>query len=190
MLLGTVAVAAGSPATARRLSTSSVTLDELYFYWAHLRWQAVGLAVMLGVSLLSRDNARRLGILVAAGALAALFLVPLIGSEVNGARRWLDLGMRFQPSEFLKPGFAIALAWIFSWRVRDPNLPTVWIASGVMVLVAALLMLQPNFGDTLLFGAVWFTLVVLAGISLKRLSVLAGLGALGMAATYFLYDNA
>ncbi|MBD3729717.1 MAG: cell division protein FtsW [Sphingomonadales bacterium] len=190
MAIGTVAVAAGSPASARRLSTSASRLPELYFYWAHLRWQAVGLVVMFGASMLARDSARRLGILLAGGMIAALFLVPLIGSEVNGARRWLDLGIRFQPSEFLKPAFAIVLAWIFSWRLRDQNLPVAWIASGLMVLVAALLMLQPNFGDTLLFGGVWFVLVLLSGVPVKRLGILAGIGSLGIAATYFLYDNA
>jgi cell division protein FtsW len=46
--------------------------------------------------------------------IGALVLVPVIGSEVNGARRWLNVGLSLQPSEFLKPAFAIALAWILS----------------------------------------------------------------------------
>ncbi|MEP2550772.1 MAG: FtsW/RodA/SpoVE family cell cycle protein, partial [Marinomonas sp.] len=107
MAMGTAAVAAASPATAARLSTAEVQLGDFYFLKAHVIWQALGIAVMLGASMLSRDNARRLGIVLAAGMLALLFLVPLIGVEVNGARRWIRLGMQFQPSEFLKPGFAI-----------------------------------------------------------------------------------
>lgn len=190
MAIGTAAVAAASPASAHRLSTSNITLPDLYFYWAHLRWQAIGLLVMIGASMLSKENARRLGILLAAIMLAMLFLVPVLGSEVNGSRRWLDLGIRFQPSEFLKPGFAIALAWILSWRVRDPNLPVLHLASGAMVLVAGLLMLQPDLGTTVLFGGVWFVLLLLSGVALQRIGILLGAGVAGLTAAYFLYDNA
>lgn len=190
MLIGTAAVATASVASARRLSTTDVTLPDLYFYWAHLRWQLAGIVVMIWASTLSLDNARRLGILLAGGMFALLVLVPVLGSEVNGARRWINLGMRFQPSEFLKPGFAIALAWILTWRLRDPNLPVVGVVTAVMAAVGGLLMLQPNLGDAVLFGGVWFVMITLSGVSLPRLGgmIAAGIGLLTMA--YFLYDNA
>ncbi len=190
MAVGTAAVAAASPASARRLSTASVTLPDLYFYWAHLRWQFLGLLTLAGASLLSTENARRFGVVLAAGMLAMLILVPMIGHEVNGAKRWINLGIRFQPSEFLKPGFAIALAWILSWRLRDPNLPVLGIVTGLMGFVALLVMAQPNLGETLLFGGVWFVLVLLSGVSVQRIGALIGLGVTAMTATYFLYDNA
>ena len=190
MLIGTAAVATASVASALRLSTADVTLPDLYFYWAHVRWQLAGIVVMLWASTLSLDNARRLGILLAGGMFALLVLVPVLGSEVNGARRWINLGMRFQPSEFLKPGFAIALAWILTWRLRDPNLPVVGVVTAVMAAVGGLLMLQPNLGDAVLFGGVWFVMITLSGVSLPRLGgmIAAGLGLLTLA--YFLYDNA
>ena len=190
MSLGTIAVAAASPATANRLSTSSATLDPLYFFYRHIAWQVVGLGAMIGASMLSRENARRLGILLAGGMLGLMFLVPIIGVEINGARRWINLGMQFQPSEFLKPAFAIAMAWILSWRIRDPNLPVQAISTALMGLIAILLMLQPNFGDTMLFAGVWFVLFVLSGIDVKRLGGVIGGGIAGLTATYFLYDNA
>ena len=87
MATGSIAVAAASPASARRLSTSAVRLDDLYFYWAHLRWQFVGLLTMIGISMAPRELARRGAIVLGAAMLFALFLVPLVGSEVNGARR-------------------------------------------------------------------------------------------------------
>ncbi len=190
MVIGTAAVAAASPATADRLSTSEVQLDEFKFLKAHLAWQFLGLAAMFGASLLTRDNARRLGIVLAAGMLALLFLVPLIGVEINGARRWIRLGMQFQPSEFLKPGFAILLAWILTWRLRDPNLPVVAFVSIIMGIIGILMMMQPNLGGTILFGGVWFVLILLSGVPLKRLGVFIGLAAAALTATYFLYDNA
>lgn len=191
MAIGTAAVFAASPASASRLSTRSVTLPELYFYWAHLRWQAVGLVVLFAASALSRENARRAGILLSAMMIGFLLLVPVIGSEINGAKRWINLGIAgFQPSEFLKPGFAILLAWIVSWRARDPNLPVLATVTGIMGLVAALMMMQPDFGGTILFAGVWFVIVLLAGIPLKRVGILIGGGAAAVTATYFLYDNA
>jgi cell division protein FtsW len=191
MAVGTAAVFSASPASAHRLSTANVKLPELYFYWAHLRWQIVGLVFLFGASALSRENARRTGIVLAAVMIGFLLLVPLVGSEVNGAKRWISLGFAgFQPSEFLKPGFAILLAWIVSWRLRDPQLPVVATVTGVMAVVAALMMMQPDFGGTILFAGVWFVIVLLAGIPLKRVGIMAGAGAVALTATYFLYDNA
>ncbi|MBT8426741.1 MAG: putative lipid II flippase FtsW [Erythrobacter sp.] len=190
MTLGTIAVAAASPASANRLSTSAETLDPLYFFWRHLVWQVIALGVLIGASLLTRENARRLGVLLAGGMIGLMFLVPFIGVEINGARRWINLGMQFQPSEFLKPACAITIAWILSWRMRDPNLPVLAIGTGLLVLIAVLLMLQPNLGGTILFGGVWFVMVVLSGVELKKLGAVIGGGLAALTATYFLYDNA
>ncbi len=190
MAIGTAAVAAASPASARRLSTSAIRLDDMHFFYLHLRWQFVGLITMLLASLLPKDMARRAGIMLGFAMLIGLLLVPVFGFTVNGARRWLNLGMSLQPSEFLKPAFAIGMAWILSWRVRDPNLPVVEVATGVMGLVAVMLMAQPDFGSAILFCGVWFVLVLLSGISVKRVA-LAGAALLGVVVgAYLFYDNA
>lgn len=190
MGIGTAAVAASSPASARRLSTAAVRLDDLHFFYIHLRWQAAGLVAMFGASLLSRENARRAGILLGFAMLVALMLVPVIGSARNGAQRWLDLGMSLQPSEFLKPAFAIGIAWILSWRVRDPGLPVIGISAIIMGLIGALLMAQPDFGSTVLFAAVWFTMILMCGIPVKRIAAAGGAGVVGLIAAYAFYDNA
>ncbi len=190
MAFGAAAVAAASPASARRLSTARTELADLHFFLLHARWQILGLAVMLGASLLSKDAARRVGIVVTAVSVAALLLVPVIGTEVNGARRWLNVGISLQPSEFLKPGFAVAVAWILSWRARDPKLPVVELSVVLIGLVAMLLMLQPDFGSTILFGGVWFVLVLLSGLSVRRIVAVGVAGVVGLVASYLLYDNA
>ncbi|WP_299191527.1 putative peptidoglycan glycosyltransferase FtsW [uncultured Erythrobacter sp.] len=185
MALGTVAVAAASSAAGKQYEVA-----EFAFFQRHVVFQIMGLGIMFAASFASREDARRLGILIAIGALVLLFLVPVIGVEKNGARRWLDLGISLQPSEFLKPGFAILLAWVLSWRLRDSSLPVVAYSTLTMALIGALLMLQPNLGATILFGGVWFVLVLLSGVSIARIGALiaGGLGAL--TAAYFLYDNA
>src|SRR5690606_7811935 len=125
------------------------------------------------ISMAPRELARRGAIVLGAVMLAALFLVPLVGSEVNGARRWLDLGMRFQPSEFLKPGYAVLLAWILTWKLRDPRLPVIQISAGLAGLVAVLLMAQPNLGDALLFLGAWMVMAMLAGMPMQRIGIIA-----------------
>jgi len=190
MTIGLLAVAAASPASADQLSTAKVTLDEFMFFKRHVVFQLMGLAVMIGLSFLNRDQARRLGILVGAVMLVLLFVVPFIGEEKNGARRWINVGMSLQPSEFLKPGFAIICAWVLSWRLRDPHLPVIWYVTGFFGLIAALLMLQPNLGDAILFGGIWLVMVLLAGVPWQRIAALIG-GAIGLLVlAYLFYDNA
>ena len=190
MAIGTAAVAASSPASARRLSTAAVRLDDLHFFKLHLQWQVLGLLTMFGASTLTRETARRAGIVMSFAMILALMLVPVIGTNVNGAKRWLNLGVSLQPSEFLKPAYAIAMAWILSWRLRDPKLPVMLITGALMIVVSALLMLQPDFGSTVLFVGVWFVLVLLSGLPIKHITIAGAGGILAIVATYFLYDNA
>jgi len=185
MAMGSVAVAAAAPAAADQYGTA-----QFAFFKRHLAFQALGIVAMIALSFVSREDARRIGIVMALVMFVLLVLVPFFGVEKNGARRWLDLGMSLQPSEFLKPGFAVLLAWMLSWRVRDPDLPVVAYATLAMGAVAGLLMLQPNLGETVLFGGVWFVLVLLAGVSIQRIGSLIAAGIASITAAYFLYDNA
>jgi len=189
MAIGTVSVAAASPASSRRLSTSAKTLTDLHFFALHLRWQALGLIAMFATSSLTKDMARRLGIVIAAAMLFALMLVPFIGGEVNGARRWINLGISIQPSEFLKCGFPILLAWILSWRIRDTRLPVMQVTIGLMGFVGVLLMAQPDFGSTMLFSATWFVLILLSGLDVRRILAAVGGGIVVVTLAYFFYEN-
>lgn len=189
MAVGTAAVAAASPASVRKLTTASLHFDALYFLWAQIRWQIVGLMILFAASLLPRPVARRAGIVLGFAMLAALVLVLLIGTGHNGAKRWL-FGTSFQPSEFLKPAFSITLAWILSWRLRDPALPVLRICGAIMALVAVLLMAQPDFGSTVLFLAVGFVLLVLSGLSLRWVAMGGAAVVVGTGAAYLFYGNA
>lgn len=190
MAIGIIAVAAASPASADMLSTAKERVPDFMFFQRHIVFQAMGLTLMVGLSFLDRDQARRLGILVGAVMLALLFVVPFIGEEKNGARRWINVGMSLQPSEFLKPGFAIICAWILSWRLRDPGLPVIAFVTGFFALIAGLLMLQPNLGDAILFGGIWLVMVLLAGLPWQRLAATLGAGVAGLTLAYLFYDNA
>src|SRR6185295_5639198 len=90
--IGLIAVAAASPAAGQRYSGGGVNVPPLYYFYRQLMWIALAVPVMIGVSMLAKPTARRASILGAALFTILLFLVPMIGVEVNGARRWIGAG--------------------------------------------------------------------------------------------------
>ena len=189
--IGLIAVAAASPAAGHRYSGGSVRFSELYFFWRQLAWIALGIPVMIGISMMSKDRLRRLSLFGAAFFFVLLIFVPVLGFEVNGATRWIELGIgQLQPSEFLKPFFVVSLAWLLSLKDSDKSLPVTWISAGVTGTIAFLLMKQPDFGSTIIFAAVWITMLALAGVSMRVLGGLALAGVVGIVLAYFFYDVA
>jgi cell division protein FtsW len=189
--IGLIAVAAASPAAADRYSGGSVRVPELFFFYRQVMWIAVSLPVMILISMMPRERARRFGLGGALLFLVLLAIVPFIGAEKNGAVRWLDLGVgQLQPSEFLKPFFVVAMAWLLSLRESDRTLPVFALSALLTAAVAFLLMKQPDFGSTIIFAAVWIAMLALAGVSLRILGGLAVAGVISVILAYFFYDVA
>ncbi len=189
--IGLLAVAAASPASAQRLSSDSVTLDPLYFFYRQLMWVSVAVPAMLLVSMLPKDEARRFSIIAFGVFLVLLLLVPLLGTEVNGARRWIGPSFaNIQPSEFLKPFYAVTIAWILSWKARDPGIPVVPLSLAITGLIGLLLMNQPDLGQTIIFCAIWFTLMLVGGLSVRLLAGLVIGGIALMVLAYIFYPVA
>ena len=188
---GLVAVAAASPAAGARYSGSGITYAPLHYFYRQLMWIIVSLPVMIGVSMLPRDRARRLCLLGTLLFVALLVLVPIFGPEKNGARRWLGLGIaEFQPSEFLKPMYIVTIAWLLSLKNQDQSLPVMPLSGILTGLIALLLMKQPNFGETIIFASAWVLLLTLSGAPLRFLVVL-GIGAIAVVIlAYFFYPVA
>lgn len=187
---GIVAVAAASPAAARRLSGTNLRYDDLFFLYRQLGWVALGLPVMLATSMLDLRLVKRLAVVGTLVFLAALLLVPFIGGGANGAARWIQLpGFQFQPSEFFKPCFIVTTAWLLSLKVEDRSLPTMQISLGILGVALICLIAQPDVGQSALISAVWLTQATLAGLSLAIIGALAALGVVGLVAAYFTLDH-
>ena len=189
--IGLIAVAAASPAAGQRYSGAGVTYTPLYYFYRQLAWIVVALPVMIGVSMLPRQKARRWCLIGAMFFTALLFLVPIMGVERNGAVRWLGVGFtQFQPSEFLKPLYIVSIAWMLSLKEQDASLPVVPLSGIVTGLIALLLMQQPNFGETIIFATAWVMLLTLSGARLRFLAIL-GVGAVvAIVLAYFFYPVA
>jgi cell division protein FtsW len=186
--IGLLAVAAASPATAQRLSTSTTQLAPLYFFYRQLIWVILGIGLMLFISMYPREQARRFAIFGFFVMLALLILVPFIGKEVNGSQRWIGAGIaRMQPSEFLKPFFAIMLAWIIDWRHKDPSLPVRIISMGITAFVCLFLLIQPDLGQTILYSGIWFALMMVSGVPASLLwgLVISGIGGIVVAYNFY-----
>jgi cell division protein FtsW len=191
IVIGLIAVAAASPAAGQRYSGGGINVPPLYYFYRQLMWIALAVPVMIAVSMLAKSTARRLSILGAAFFILCLFLVPILGVEVNGARRWLGTGFaQFQPSEFLKPLFIVTIAWLLSFKEKDKALPVVPLTAVLTGVVALLLMRQPNLGETIIFVAAWVVLVMLSGAPMRHLYMLGAGGVALLILAYLFYPVA
>src|SRR5437764_3722355 len=189
--IGLIAVAAASPAAAQRYSGGNVRFNELYYFWRQLAWIALGVPVMIAISMMPKERVRRISLFGAAFFFVLLIFVPLIGPEHNGARRWIEFGLgQVQPSEFLKPFFVVSMAWLLSLRESDKSLPVFPISAVLTGAIAFLLMKQPDFGSTIIFCAVWVAMLALAGVSLRIPGILGAVGVAGVILAYLCYPVA
>jgi cell division protein FtsW len=181
MLGGIILSLAASPPVAARLH-----LDAFHFVHRHIIFLAPTLAVLLVTSFLSPRYLRRVALVVFFVSLVLCALTPVFGAEIKGARRWLViLGVNVQPSEFVKPAFVILIAWLFAESTRRPEMPANTAALALLLLVVAMLVLQPDFGQTMLIALVWGALFFMAGMRVIWVAGLAGIAAVGLAGAYF-----
>jgi cell division protein FtsW len=187
MLAGLIAVAAASPVGARRLSGVGHEVAALDFLRKQIGWAAVALPLMLLVSMLPVRWVQRLALLgTAMGLLALVAVMFLGGGESNGAARWLQIaGVKLvQPSEFFKPCFVVATAWLLALRFEDRDAPVLSLSFLSLCLVAGLLVLQPDYGQTVLIASIWLVQALMAGMSVQIFLVLLGVGAAGLTTAY------
>jgi cell division protein FtsW len=182
MLGGIVLSLAASPPVASRLG-----LEPFYFVSRHVLYLIPALAVLLGTSFLPPRYVRRLALIVFAVSVLMVLATLHFGAEVKGARRWIVLlGVNIQPSEFLKPAFVILIAWLFGESAQRPEMPANTMALGLLLVAVTGLVLQPDFGQTMLVALVWSALFFLAGMRIVWVLGLGGVAAVGLATAYML----
>lgn len=180
MLLGIVLSFAASPAVAERIG-----LDPYHFVTRQMMFMLPAVAVMIGVSFLDARHVRRLALVMFAGSLVLMVAALYVGVEIKGSRRWIHIaGISIQPSEYLKPAFVIVCAWLFAEHARKPEIPGNLFAMILLGLVLALLIAQPDLGQTLLVLATWGVMFFMAGMPWFWIVVLGG-AAIGVAATAY-----
>src|ERR1700758_18734 len=173
---GVVLNLAASPAVAERIG-----YDGLHFVRRHLAMLPLALCVMFAVSLQPPRTIRRIAVIGFGISLVLLALTFLVGVEIKGARRWINLpGLSLQPSEFIKPTFAVVAAWLFAEQKLRPRFPGNLICIALFLIVLAMLIKQPDIGMAAVVAVVWFAQFFMAGMRLYWVAAgaLAGLGGL------------
>mgnify|MGYP001243973928 FL=1 len=154
------------------VSTSLIASDKLdtnsyYFFIKHFSFIILGITILIIFSFLKDEILFKVSIILFCISLITLFLVPFIGIEVKGSKRWLDLGFlpRFQPIEIIKPFFIVILSTLLC--LKKNNLYFKYFLSSIILLPILLLLIsQPDLGQTLLIAMVWLSLIFVSGINI------------------------
>ncbi len=180
MLGGIVLSLAASPPVAARLG-----LDAFYFVNRHVMYPVPAIAVMIVTSFMSPRTIRRVALLVFAASFVLVVATLFFGAEVKGARRWIVLfGINLQPSEFLKPAFVILIAWLFAESGKKADVPANTLALVLLFGSTGVLVLQPDFGQTMLIALVWGALFFVAGMRFVWVLGLGGAALAGLMGAY------
>ncbi|HYM01719.1 MAG TPA: putative peptidoglycan glycosyltransferase FtsW [Stellaceae bacterium] len=183
---GSLLVMAASPAVAERIHAGGLAhIDSLHFVKRYFAVLPLAVATMFLVSLQTPRTVRRIALVGFIASLALLAYTFIGGVEIKGARRWINFpGLSLQPSEFVKPTFAVVSAWMFAqYRLRE-GFPGNWIAIVLYLVVVGLLIKQPDLGMAVVVSVVWFTQFFLAGLRLYWVAAGLVTGAAGLVGAY------
>ncbi|WP_439924728.1 putative lipid II flippase FtsW [Nitrobacter sp. JJSN] len=185
MLTGVVLSLAASPSVATRIG-----LDPFHFFHRHVLFLLPSIVVMIGVSFLSPRQIRRSALIVFALSIVLIVVTLGFGPEVKGAKRWITiLGVNIQASESAKPAFVVVAAWLFSESARKPEMPATSMALALLLGMVTLLVMEPDFGQTMLILMVWGALFFIAGMRIVWVFSLAGTAIAGLFAAYMLVPH-
>ena len=165
------------------VSTSLIASDKLdtnsyFFFFKHLGFLSIGFVLIFIFSYMDKRTLYKLSIYIFFLSFLLLFLVPIIGIEVKGSKRWLDLIFlpRIQPIEIVKPFFIIILSLIISYEKLSGYITKFSFSLILTLLIAILLLIQPDLGQTLIIGFSWLILIFISGINLLLLGLVAIIG--------------
>jgi cell division protein FtsW len=186
IFLGVMLSFASSPAAAARIGID----DPFHFAVRQAFYASISAGLLIATSMLSPKGVRRVAFVVYAAAIVVMLMLPFVGHSAKGAQRWLQLGgFSLQPSEFVKPALIVLASWMFAEGQKGEGVPGVSIAFCLYGLTVALLLIQPDVGQTVLitvaFGAAFF----MAGVPLKWIVGLGAVAVSGLVSTYFLFDH-
>ncbi|MCA3708623.1 MAG: putative lipid II flippase FtsW [Phenylobacterium sp.] len=186
LVLGVLMSFAASPAAAARMDLG----DPFHFALRQCVFAAAGAAILLGASLLDDRGVRRTAFFVYLAAILIMAALPFIGHSAKGATRWLDLGgFTLQPSEFMKPALIVLVAWMFAEAQKGQGVPGVTIAFVLFGISVALLLIQPDVGQTILISIAFGAAFWMAGVPISWVMGLGVLSISGLASTYFLFPH-
>jgi cell division protein FtsW len=186
MFVGAILVLAASPAVATRIG-----LDSFYLVRHHYMMLPAAAGVLIAVSVLTPRQVRRVGVVFFLFFLALTAMTLASGMEIKGATRWISIGpFSLQPSEFLKPCFAIFTAWMFALqRTEGQRIPGNLISITAYLLTVLVLIKQPDLGMTVVITATWAAQFFVAGLPIFWVALIVGCGVAGLVGAYMMLPH-
>ena len=165
------------------VSTSLIASDKLetnsyFFFFKHLVFVIIGIGLIFIFSYIDQENLYKISIYIFFVSLTLLFLVPIIGVEVKGSKRWLDIFFlpRLQPIELVKPFFIIVLSILLTFH-KLKNFTLKFILTLILTfIISFLLIIQADLCQTLLICFTWMLLIFVSGVNLIFLSAISVIG--------------
>jgi cell division protein FtsW len=180
MVIGIVLSLAASPPVAERIG-----LPPFHFVDRQALFLLPSALVMVVLSFCTVRQVRQIALVVFLGAFALMAATLVIGPEIKGAHRWIAVGpLAIEPSEFVKPAFVVLAAWLFAEGAERRDVPGHLFSVVLFAATVSILVMQPDFGQTLLVSLVWAALFFMAGL---RLIWMLGLGGIGFTGLLFAY---
>lgn len=184
-VMGIMLVAAASPSVAERIHVS-----PNHFIIRHIVFLIPSLMLMIGLSMADLKQVWRAAVVVLGVSVVCMVLVLMVGAEVKGAQRWLQIGpLSIQPSELAKPSFIVVASWLIARQKEHPHFKGFFFASLVYGVVVGLLVLQPDMGMTFVVTASFLTIIFLAGLPFRWIFLLLTLVVGASFAAYFTFDH-
>ena len=184
--LGVLLSFGSSPAAASRLDIAF----PFHFAVRQSIFAAGGLAVLLGVSMMSTREVRRAAFIIYLVSVGLMLALTFLGHSAKGATRWVEVaGFTLQPSEFMKPALIVLVAWMFSEGQKGEGVPGVSIAFGLYVIAVGLLLAEPDIGQTVLITIAFGAAFWMAGMPMTWVLGLGGVALAGLASTYFVFQH-
>ncbi len=185
MAIGVLVSMAAGPPVAERIG-----LEAQHFFRSQIMYLAFAAPLFLAMTFLEGVWIKRAAFVGFIGAVALMVAALFYGPEIKGAHRWISLGsISVQPSELAKPFFAVAMAWFLADHLEKPDLPGRAVAHGLAILMLALLVLQPDFGQAMLVSATVGAMLLVSGLSWMLIFSMSALGVAGIGAAYLLLPH-
>jgi cell division protein FtsW len=186
VVIGVLLSFGNSPAAAARMNIG----DPFHFAVRQCIFAALGTVILILVSMLNPRGVRRASFFIYFASIGLMVALFFMGHHAKGATRWVEIsGFTLQPSEFMKPALIVLASWMFAEGQKGEGVPGVTIAFAFYFTAAALLLMQPDVGQTILitiaFGAAFF----MAGVPMKWILGLGGAALAGSISLYFVFDH-
>lgn len=159
-----------------------ITGNSASYFTSQAIFAVLGIGAMYAMSRVPYEWYYKFSRLIYAATVLLLLAVLVVGTNVNGATRWINLGFtQLQPSEIAKLSLIISLSVLMTRNQKDiKSLRTFFACAGALAIIALLLIVEPHFSATIIIASLWFCMMAIGGTNRKYLGIIVAVGTAGL----------